>query len=57
MTDDMHVDLYHLDWQAGRKQFMRRLLLDDPLLVAAENWPSYVSVSEPHTMADCPEDT
>lgn len=57
-----HVDLYRLDWQNLRRVHIKRLPVDDPLLVKPDGtptqiaigWATYYEVSEPHTLADCP---
>jgi hypothetical protein len=57
-----HRDLFRSDPLAGRYEFVKRLPLDEPLLVKpdgrptqlAEGWVTYYEVSEAHTMADCP---
>lgn len=60
---EQHVDLYRSDPLGGHDVFMRRLKLDDSLLITlagdptqlAIGWATYHHVSEPHTMAECQE--
>lgn len=63
---ELHVDLYANDWFAAggpSLRFLRRIAPDDPMLVKADGTPTqlaegsatYVTASEPHTMADCKE--
>jgi hypothetical protein len=53
----LHVDRYAVDPLSGTRRFLGRLAADDPSIGAQEREGSatYVEVSEPHAMADCPE--
>jgi hypothetical protein len=66
MTDELHVDLYYANpLVSADGGFRRRVALDDPIMMKpdgkptqlAMGWATYYYVSEPHTMADCPEAT
>lgn len=62
-TNDVHRDLFQVNVLTGSEKFVRRLSLDDPMLVAedglptqlAVGWSTYYHVSEPHTLTDCPQ--
>lgn len=58
-----HVDVFKTDPLSGDgPKFLKRVGLDDPVMVTPDGkptqvaigWASYVCVSEPHTMEDCP---
>lgn len=57
-----HVDLIRVRALEGYETFLRRLPLDDSLLVKpdgsptqlAQGWATYLRVSEPHTPEECP---
>jgi hypothetical protein len=60
---DVHVDLMKADpASSGIPSFLRRLALDDPLMIRPDGQPTqmatggttYYDVSQPHTMGDCP---
>lgn len=61
-SDSQHVDLCRIDWLAREAKFVRRLPLNDRLLVKANGEPTqlaegsatYMEISEPHTMKECP---
>lgn len=52
----MHCDLLRNDWFGLKQTFIRRVDPDDPTIGAQvrSGWATYVALSEPHTMADCP---
>lgn len=63
---EQHVDLFKVDpLSSAPPRFLRRLALDDPMLVTANGkptqlatgWATYTEVSAPHTMAECPHVT
>lgn len=60
---DLHVDLFRVDpFGAQPMRFVRRLALDDPLLVDAdgnttqlqEGRATYYEINQPHTDHTCP---
>lgn len=60
---EQHVDLFAVNPLSSEPpKFVRRLALDDPIMVTpagqptqvATGWAPYCEVSEPHTMAECP---
>lgn len=56
-SGDEHVDLLKLNMNTGAYDtLMKRTHPDDPEIGAQvrEHRATYVEVSEPHTMADCP---
>jgi hypothetical protein len=64
VSDERHVDLFKVEpLSAAEPRFLRRLALDDPMMrkhdgsptQLAEGWATYGYVSEPHTMAECPQ--
>lgn len=55
--EEVHVDLLHVDpLSTAPPTLIKRLAPDSTEIGAQERsgWATYVSVSEPHTMADCP---
>jgi hypothetical protein len=60
----LHRDLYRDDPLTGSRTFIKRLALDDPLLVQENGiptqlgagWATYYHASLPHTEEDCPHD-
>lgn len=54
---DVHVDLLHVDPLSTAPPTLIKRLATDSTEIGAQvrsGWATYVSVSEPHTMADCP---
>lgn len=57
MSEALHRDLLWNDWSTLTQPFIKRVYPGDsewtsPGLLSG--WSSYVEMSEPHTMEDCP---